>query len=61
MDVDMKARALEIVRDIQTDLAADVERHEVEVITGLTLGTIHGELAGSIAGLAGVVEKMLEA
>lgn len=59
MTEDEKVRALQIVREIQTDLEADVLRHDGEVISGRTLGTIHGELAGTIAGLAGVVERML--
>lgn len=59
MTEDEKARALEIVRDIQTDMASDVDRHGGAPFTGKTLATIHGELAATIAGLAGVVERML--
>jgi hypothetical protein len=61
MDAAAKARALQIVRDIQNDMAADVARHDGAPFNGRTLAEIHAELAATIAGLAAVVERMLEA
>lgn len=59
MTEDEKTRALEIVRMIQTDMAADVEKMEGAPFNGRSLALIHAELAATIAGLAGVVERML--
>ncbi len=60
MDEKTRTRALEIVREIQTDMAADVVNHDGDPFNGRTLATIHAELAATIAGLAGVIEKILE-
>lgn len=55
-DVD---RMLWITQEIQRDMEADTARREGQAFTGANVAAALGELAGTIAGLAGVVERLV--
>lgn len=61
MTPEMKARSLEIIRDVKADCAADVDRREGQPLTGQNMGVWLGEMSGLIVGLANVLEVVVDA
>jgi hypothetical protein len=55
-----RARALQVVEQIQQDMEADTNRWEGAAFTGRNVSEMFGEIRGTIAGLAHVVEKILD-
>lgn len=60
MDAATKARAREILTEIQSDMEADTEKWEGKPLTGQNVAEMMGEVRGTIHGLAGVILRMLE-
>jgi hypothetical protein len=61
MTMKTHARSLEIVREIQHDMELDTMKWEGAAVTGANIAEMLGEIRGTIAGLAGVVERVLQA
>jgi hypothetical protein len=60
MTPEMKARCLEIAREIRSDCEADVAEREGKPLTGRNVAKWLGEMNGLIVGLCNVVEKLVE-
>lgn len=61
MKPEVVARCKEIISDVRNDCELDAVKLDGRPITGDELATIFSETIGMIHGLAGVVEKILEA
>ncbi len=53
-------KVIQVCETIQADLHADIHRYEGMEVNGRNLAMIHGEIMGTIAGLANAVKRHAE-
>lgn len=54
-----KMHLLWVAQEVQRDLEADMNRREGQEFNGRNVAEALGELSGTVAGLAGVVERLV--